>query len=845
MNLSRMSRTRKMGLGLACGVLTLSATSMAIQPDAFVESTEAVFDTGTTDNTVVTNLGDIKLSAQAEVIGEMPEQASIVYDVQQVGGVVYLAAGAEAKLLKKEGDEIKTVLELESGQIFTLGEYNGKLLVGVSDETSSLSVLEDDGTLKEIAKLENVRYIWDILVRGEMIVIATGIEGRVLGIMPKDFNAEAEEGENKGLIEILDAEQVNVLCLAEDDEGLLYAGTDTDGLVYRISGVGTDKLEKFVILDAAEPEIGALLVAKNGNVYAGTADANMAKPGRMSEAEGQEKGRPSEGGETLEKIEGEAGEGENPGDLPDVAPKPEPVAEDDAVAETKDDTAATDEGDAPEAADEASNDDGPSAEAIAKEQEEIGAEVVEPTPEQRDRLRDLVREKLAAARKSGTLQAPAGTKSGKKAPNVSRAKGGNQGPQQGNAIYKIDRDGFVSQVFRESVMILKMIEDDGKLLVGTGNEGQIFRIDPTTSEVTIVSNLDAEQVPALDYTESGVLVGTANPAQLIDLTEAGKETRGTFTSAVLDAGQVSLWGTLRVTANIPDGTSVTVETRSGNVANPELAPWSEWSVAQAFMPGANESPLQPRQMVVNSPPARFVQYRVTLTGDSDNSPVVGRVELAYVTPNLRPMITSVKTSYTEPQKGQAQAESQLGQPNPNMNIEWEAHDPNGDKLLYAIQFQPSGSTAWVDVATDIEQNNFEWNTSLRSPDGWYYVRVMASDRLDNPGDMALSYTRRSEPVLVDNSAPEVQNLKIAIEGGAATLLGTAADRWSPIHGIAYVVDDDKFFTPVLPEDLIFDSTQEAFSVKLTDLPKGEHVVTLKVTDARGNYVLKRQLIDIK
>jgi hypothetical protein len=71
---------------------------------------------------------------------------------------------------------------------------------------------------------------------------------------------------------------------------------------------------------------------------------------------------------------------------------------------------------------------------------------------------------------------------------------------------------------------------------------------------------------------------------------------GVYFSSVFDAGALANWGMAHWTAELPTGTSVTVHTRSGNVALPNEA--------------------------VASPPGRYLQYRVTLTTSLlDESPV--------------------------------------------------------------------------------------------------------------------------------------------------------------------------------------------------------------------------------
>jgi hypothetical protein len=77
---------------------------------------------------------------------------------------------------------------------------------------------------------------------------------------------------------------------------------------------------------------------------------------------------------------------------------------------------------------------------------------------------------------------------------------------------------------------------------------------------------------------------------------------GTFTAVVFDAARVVTWGLASWTASVPAGTTLTVETRSGNTATPDGS-WSAWVAV-----GNGQA--------VSSPPARYFQYRVRLTSTS-------------------------------------------------------------------------------------------------------------------------------------------------------------------------------------------------------------------------------------
>ncbi len=845
-------------IGAMAAAAAIGAAAMAIQPGQWLHTSEADFEPGQREGTIVTNLGDVKLSAATQTIGQMPEQASIIYDMLAgADGAVYLAAGPEAKLLVRRDDKIEEIASLPGEQVFALDRVGDSLLVGVSAQDKSRLAVWHDGKFVEIAALEGVRYVWDMLVSDGDVFVATGTEGQVLrvadvaGHVAAVRAGEQADRQPPAVAVVLDATPANILCLAIDDRKRLYAGTDGDGLIYRLAPKAEGEgYEAFVQYDAPEPEIGTLLVAGDGTLYAGTADAEQAKPGRLAQAAEQETGRP--GAEAAPPAKPEDGEqppeAPEPGDLPQVPPKAPPVGEPEAAPADADDTVAPAPLQAPEAQMR------PLPVALADNPAE--AAPAAPTAEQYDRLRAVIRQRLEQARRTGALQAGRPMQPQRRPAAAARTGApvapSAAPPKEGNAVYRIDASGFVTEVFRESVMILKLVDDDGKLIVATGNEGQVYRVDPAADETTILADLEPQQIPAvLRGPDGSILLGTANPATLVRLDD-GFAPRGEYTSVVLDAGQISLWGVLKVTGNVPQDTTVTVQTRSGNVQNVEDAAWSPWTSAGkfAFDPNLPRTiALEPREISIASPPARFLQYRLVLEGEGQTTPSVSRVQMAYVTPNLRPAVRSITAQY--PDAAPAAGGRPGGPPAPapadaapatNMTITWEASDPNGDRLLYTLEYQPAGTVNWLALAKDLEINNHEWQTR-QVPDGRYLVRVTASDRPDNPPDMAKTANRVSDPVVIDNTPPVFANVRTRREGGRLTIEGEVRDALTALRSIQYNLNGAERYEPVLPTDLIFDSTRETFSVSIDDLSPGPHVVTLRASDGRGNTAYESVLID--
>src|SRR5262249_11728056 len=150
--------------------------------------------------------------------------------------------------------------------------------------------------------------------------------------------------------------------------------------------------------------------------------------------------------------------------------------------------------------------------------------------------------------------------------------------------------------------VLSQLRQGGRLFVGTGSDGQLFEVDESTRERSEIARLDHGQILCMTRRADGsVVLGTGDPGRLYVL-EDRYVAKGTVTSEVHDAKIVSKWGSLRWKAHTPAGTKLTVAVRSGNVAEPDET-WSDWS----------DELDDGDKATISSPPARFLQYRVTMS----------------------------------------------------------------------------------------------------------------------------------------------------------------------------------------------------------------------------------------
>jgi hypothetical protein len=382
-----------------------------------------------------------------------------------------------------------------------------------------------------------------------------------------------------------------------------------------------------------------------------------------------------------------------------------------------------------------------------------------------------------------------------------------------NSLYRIAPDGTVRELFREKALVLSLLKEKGRLLVGTGMDGQLFEVDEASKERSEIARLDHGQIHCLCRRRDGTIVlGAGDPGKLYLLQDRHAKS-GTVISDVLDAKLQSKWGSLRWKADTPAGTRVTVAARSGNVAEPDET-WSDWSAEQT----------DPQQARLIAPPARFLQYRVTLVTDKPQvTPMIHDLALRYQTTNQAPEVTDVEVPNLDA----------VNLDNPKkLKFRWTATDANEDELTYGLFVRKDGWKNWVQLEEALEKREYEWDTTT-TPSGTYHLKVVASDRKDNPEGEALTGERVSGPFVVSHSPPAVSVRVAGIEGEQAVVEATATDALARLTAASFSVNGKKWVN-VFPADGLFDSKTETFRFQTEALKPGTYVLVLRVRDAAGN-----------
>jgi len=396
-------------------------------------------------------------------------------------------------------------------------------------------------------------------------------------------------------------------------------------------------------------------------------------------------------------------------------------------------------------------------------------------------------------------------------------------PAKASCLYRITKDGFVTDTFSETAVFFCLAAHQQKLLVATGNSGRLFTVDPASEQQAIIyEDEQASQITAVVSGGEDIYIGTANPAKLIKISD-GFAGEGTYTSELIDAGQPTKWGKLQIEADVPKESKVLVASRSGNVKDVNDPTFSNWTE-----PAEVTEPIQLR-----CPLGRFCQYKLILqTADSRENPVIREIAVAHTIPNLAPKVEEVSI-------GRVEAPDKTG----TLKISYKTTDDNDDKLIYRIDFRKLGRENWIELEDEIEPDSFEWDGKTVE-DGRYEVKVTASDERSNTTTGKLTGSRVSDPVVVDNTGPVIKNYSVEKDGKKVTLKFVVSDEFSAIGKTDYTVDSNTKWLSAVPDDLVYDTTEEHFTIVIEDLGSGEHIITIKVADDISNTTYKTFEVNI-
>src|SRR3954462_13515450 len=142
---------------VAVVVLSLTPALLAAGASHWTHTSEADFKKGKFENTVATNLGDVKLSRAVKTLLEQDPKVSSVYALAEApDGTIYAGTGPQGVLLAIKDEKVSTVATLKDENIFAvLIDKEGKVLLGTGGEKGRVLRIQKSGDApKEIFSRE-------------------------------------------------------------------------------------------------------------------------------------------------------------------------------------------------------------------------------------------------------------------------------------------------------------------------------------------------------------------------------------------------------------------------------------------------------------------------------------------------------------------------------------------------------------------------------------------------------------------------------------------------------------------------------------------------------------------
>lgn len=427
-----------------------------------------------------------------------------------------------------------------------------------------------------------------------------------------------------------------------------------------------------------------------------------------------------------------------------------------------------------------------------------------------------------------------------------------------SAIYRISPDNTVETLWSsKDENVYDLATSGGQLIFSTDAQGRLYRL-ALDGKVTLLVQTNEGEVTRLLQSDGGLLAATGDQGKIFRV-EQDTGTGGSYESPVHDAGTVARWGRLSWLAETSSESRLAFRVRSGNSMRPDRT-WGDWSAPLLDSNGSQ----------VPSPNARYIQWKAEFSGASGRTPILDSVTLAYLPQNTPPVVRNitvttqlaaaaaskaggtqaVSSSYsiTVTDTGETPPPTSTGTPTQaltrsgirQLQIAWQADDPDSDRLTYSLHFRGEGEREWKLIKAHLLENTFVLEGDVLA-DGRYFFRVTASDSPGNPPATAREAELISAPVLVDNTPPLVTAGTPRRAGDKVEIEFEAVDAASPLRRAEYSLDAGPW-TLAEAVDGILDSLRERLRVRLDKLSPGEHLVVMRVYDSAENAGLAKVVL---
>jgi len=474
-------------------------------------------------------------------------------------------------------------------------------------------------------------------------------------------------------------------------------------------------------------------------------------------------------------------------------------------------------------------------------------------------------------------------------------------------VYRVDSHGTAKKLTDNAVDTLSgLVTTPGGDTYGAAGNA-ILRISADDRIHTQTTEHDEQLLSlAWDAHSNELVAGTGTVASIYRL-GSGSPSGGAarYVSSVFDANDLATWGTISWNSGLPTNSSVVIRTRAGDTPHPDTS-WSAWSTGYTVSTGQRITSPQGRYLqyeaVFSGQSAdatlhnvsifyrtqnRAPNIKITTPSDGDSVSKTVNVQWTASDPDrdvlsydiessidggktwkplktrFRPATPAPPGPATGPAKPATPAAVGAGTSAPtDAEVAARVAQMRKDLALHAAQLPPAVRDQILAQAPEVARasltaaatkssatppgetrdTTFSWDTS-DLPDGVYQLRITASDRPSNPSG-PLNASAVVAPIVVANHAPTLTVSATSVgDDKRATIKGRATSAAVYIKAVQFRVDGGDIYA-AQPDDGLFDSLSETFTLLTPPLDKGKHKVEIQTVDRAGNITTTTSPVEI-
>lgn len=242
---------------------------------------------GTPKNVAIADSGEMTLAPEIKSLSDTDDP--YVWSLADDGkGTIYAGTGNSGRIYRLAPGDEKASIFVETPEVAILSLAmgpDGFLYAGTAPSglVYRIDPSAEIPTPTTVYRGEGISFIWSLVFGADGALYAsTGDKARVIRL------ARAEGDLSLTPTTLLEADETHLISLALRD-GLLYAGSDGSGLIFRVDPQKPGK--GFVVLDSEEREIHTLTFTQSGDLFATGTAGQPPRPqrGGMPQPSGGEK----------------------------------------------------------------------------------------------------------------------------------------------------------------------------------------------------------------------------------------------------------------------------------------------------------------------------------------------------------------------------------------------------------------------------------------------------------------------------------------------------------------------------------------------------------------------------